>query len=209
MFVLYNRYIVRFHLVEKLFAYYLYNSDKCNLFVDFLSVAIQYNDSSIWHSNKIRQLVLHLFYAFFLEKIVCGRVKPCFVRRSIANFKIVSGQLLGFAVYLHRIKYLYNFICQYLLYNILSDKGFQGIVFLYHCFNFNYGFINLIVNNLYSFPIISMYFERINEFIPNCQMTFSVSISLSTKNILGILMFFSHLQVPLRSEDYYTLFNIE
>lgn len=207
-FIHYGKYIVRFHLVEKLFSYYLFKGCTCNLFIDFQSLTIHYSGKGVLYTSKLRQLVVYLFYAFFLEKVSCVHVSPCFVHKSIANFKVLAGQLLGFSVRLNRIKYLYNFVCQYLLYNVLSDKGFTGVVFNHRCFNSNYGFVNFVVSNLYSFPAVATYFESINEFIPNCQVTFSINLVLSTKNILGIMLFFSHWQVPLRADTYYNIFSV-
>jgi len=201
----YNKYFIQFHLLEKLVVYCnIANGSMVRLpIVDFRQISAYYSSNYSSTKNKFSGILKHLFHAFFFEKMFCKQVSPVFVHTSISDFKILSGQLSGFSVNIFNKCLIHNFLSQYWLANLLSEKGFSGLVFCSRSLSSCFGFINFAVHNIYIFPEIMLYFERISELIPNFQMFFNVNVGISTGNIWGIILFFTHIQIPLHINRYY------
>lgn len=200
-FYLFNKYVVHPHLVEKLFSYYLQLGLSCTVSINFEQATISYTGSSILHGKRERRLIIYLLYAFFIEKLTYLFTSSSTAKRSISDFGINSGQLLGFSSIL-RGSYLYSFMSQYIYNSVVHEKGFDGLILnSLQCSHFSY--INLIIRNIYVFTEMNYLLEHINEFFANHQMGLGLSICISTKSILGILLLFTHLQVALKVELYY------
>lgn len=199
---LYNRYLIQFHLLTKLVAYC---SMGCSIsIVDFKHTSVHYSGNKRSVRSKSKLFIVHLLYSFFLEKVICANVHPLFIYKSISSFKIVAGQLSGFSSYIQDAFLLYNFLSQYLLNNVLSEKGFSGlIVGPASTSDVNFGFINLSIRNIYVFPEVMSYFEQINELLPDFQMYFNVNVSITSANLWGVLLLFTHMQIPLCTDVYY------
>lgn len=200
-FFLFNKYVVHPHLVEKLFSYYLQLGLSCTMSIGFEQASISYTGSSILQGRKDRRLIIYLLHAFFIEKLTYLLAYSSAARHSISDFGISSGQLLGFNSIL-RGGYLYSFMNQYIYNSVVHEKGFDGFILdNIKCSHFSY--LNIIIRNIYVFTEMNHLFEQINEFFANYQMGLSLNVCVSTKSILGILLFFTHLQVALKVELYY------
>lgn len=200
-FFLFNKYIVHPHLVEKLFPYYLQLGLNCSTSINLEQASISYTGSSILHGKRDRRLIMYLLHAFFIEKLTYLLACNSTARHSISDFGISSGQLLGFNGIL-RGSYLYSFMNQYIYNSVIHEKGFDGLMLdNIKCSHFSY--LNLVIRNIYVFTEINHLFEQINEFFASYQMGLNLSVCISTKSVLGILLFFTHLQVALRVELYY------
>lgn len=200
-FTLFSKFIVHTHLLEKLFAYYMLAGVCCTATINLEQASINYTGSSILQGKNSKCLLIYLLHAFFIEKLSCSVVVNSYARHSISDFSISSGQLLGFSSSL-RAKFLHSFMTQYIYNSILHEKGFDGLI-LNNISCAQFSFIHLVVHNIYVFPEISKFFEQVNEFFGNQQLDLSVNICISTKSILGILLFFTHLQVAFKVNMYY------
>lgn len=200
-FSLFNKFIVHSHLVEKLFAYYMQLGISCTVAISFEQASISYTSGSILQGRRDRCLILYLLHAFFIEKLAYLSAFSSYAKYSVSDFGISSGQLLGFSSTL-RGNYLDSFVNQYIYNSIIHEKGFDGLVLnTIKCSKF--GFISVVISNIYIFPEVSYLFEQITEFFANHQMNLNVNLSVSTKSVLGILLLFTHLQVALKVELYY------
>lgn len=200
-FALYNKYIIHIHLVEKLISYYILNEIICIYSIDFKQLTINYTSESI--QNKKKNFILYFLHAFCIEKLSYSRVIATYAKHSISDFGIDIGQLLGFSVVIRRNR-MYSFLCQYIYNSICNEKGFDGLILKDIIFN-QFGAINCVIKNIYIFNEIDSFFEQINEFFPNYQINININICMSTTSIVGMLLYFSHLQVPLNRHLYYNL----
>lgn len=200
-FSLYNKYIIRIHLFEKLVAYYLFNNIICTSTIHFTKCIFNYTNKSILQGKKKKFLILYLLYAFFLEKLSCYKAIANYARNSISDFGINIGQLLGFSVIL-RNNDMYSFLCQYIYNSICNEKGFDGLILNKVLFN-RFGSLNFVIRNLYVFSEIDLFFEQMHEFFPSYQLNMNINIYSSTRSIIGILLYCTHLQIPFNYMIYY------
>jgi ribosomal protein L5 len=179
----------------------LHSDVSCTTSIALEQATINYTSGSILRGNKDRHLIIYLLHAFFIERLTYLFAFSSVARYSISDFSITSGQLLGFNSTL-RGSYLHSFMNQYVYNSVIHEKGFDGLLLdNIRCSRFN--FINLVIRNIYAFPEVGHMFEQINEFFANYQMNLGISICVSTKSILGVLLLLTHLQVALKVELYY------
>lgn len=194
----YNFYIVQPHLFEKFIGYLIRTNSVC--LPNFKQIVLHYIANSACNSKKMNVFFFFL-HAFLLERLSFHKPLFSLVKESISDFKIISGQLIGFNSILLG-KYMYNFIYQYIYNTLYIEKGFNGFS-LDRSQYINFGSLNIISQNIFSFPMMDDLLDEFEVIFPECESNLCITFLLSTKNVLCLLIYLSHLQFPLNDIIYY------
>lgn len=197
----YDIFIVQPHLFEKLVGYLLL--DVFSTLPNFKQIVLNYTSNSIRNLKKHNLLRFFLHY-FLLERLTFNKPKFILVKDSISDFKIISGQVSGFNVIIHGLC-MYNFIHQYMYNSFYAEKNFLGLSIDNICLN-NFGSISMLLRNFFTMPMVLDFINSFEELFSEYEPNIGINISLSTKSILCIFIYFSHLQFPLNDSIYYQFY---
>lgn len=198
----YNFHIIQPHLFEK-FIGYLICVDSIHL-PNFKQIVLSYLAGNMRNSNKIN-IFLFFLHAFLLERFSFCKPLFAFVKKSISDFKIISGQLISFSSILAN-RYMYNFIYQYIYNTLHIEKGFIGFSIADTAQYNNFGSLNIISQNMFSFPMMYDLLDEFEVVFPEYESNICVTFILSTKNVLCLLVYLSHFQFPLNDLIYYKFY---
>lgn len=195
----YNFHIVQPHLFEKFIGYLFNNYYEIDL-PNFKQLVLNYTGINIRNSRKVKIFYFFL-HAFLLERFSFHKPLKALVKKSISDFKILSGQLIGFSSILTN-RCMYSFISQYMYYTLHIEKGFTGLSTDIVQYN-NFGSLNIISQNIFAFPMLFDLVDEFESIFPEYESNIGINVILSTKSVICMLIYFSHLQFPLKDFFYY------
>lgn len=197
----YNSYIIQPHLSEKFIGYLIYTNSIC--LPNFKQVVLHYVATNISDFKKMN-IFFFFLHAFLLERFSFHKPLFSLVKKSISDFKIISGQLIGFNSIIMG-KYMYNFIYQYIYNTLHIEKGFDGFSVDRVQYN-SFGSLSIISQNVFSFPMMYDLLDEFETIFSDYETNICINFLLSTKNILCLLVYLSHFQFPLNDLIYYRFY---